>query len=110
MSDYSEDDSYCDVIIPRRVDIDVVAETANVLAFRHTRPCWPVHIVVSPKRHIASLLELEGSLAAERFDVVKAVSSAVCECEGSAQVLTNLGDDHESKHLHIHIASGEKLR
>jgi histidine triad (HIT) family protein len=29
-----------------------------VLAFHHTRPFWPVHIVVIPKRHVPSLIEL----------------------------------------------------
>lgn len=110
MSDYSGDDIYCDVIIPRRVEIDVFAETANVLAFHHTRPFWPTHIVVTPKHHITSLLELEGLLAAELFELVKQVARMVSDREGSAQVLTNLGADQESKHLHIHVASGEKFR
>lgn len=50
VSDYSGDHIYCDVIIPRRLDIDVVAETDNVLAFPHRRPLlaispatgWPI--------------------------------------------------------------------
>ena len=78
--------------------------------FHHTRPFWPTHIVVTTKQHIASLLELEGSLAGELFEVVKQVARTVSEREGSAQVLTNLGADQESKHLHVHVASGAKLR
>lgn len=70
MSDYLRNDIYCDLIIPRRVEITLVMETENVLAFHHTKPFWPVHIVVTPKQHVASLLELEGALAEELLGVV----------------------------------------
>ena len=36
----------------------VVRETEQVLAYHHTRPNWPVHIVVIPKRHVPSLCDL----------------------------------------------------
>jgi histidine triad (HIT) family protein len=110
VSDYFGNDIYCDLIIPRRVEISVVKETENVLAFHHTKPFWPVHIVVTPKQHVASLLELEGSLAEELLGVIKQVASDVTGREGSAQVVTNLGEYQDSKHLHVHVASGEKLR
>jgi len=29
-----------------------------VLAYHHTKPFWPVHIVVIPKKHIASFVTL----------------------------------------------------
>lgn len=110
MTEYTGNDIYCDLIIPRKVDITVVKETENVLAFHHTRPFWPVHIVVTPKAHVASLLELEGDLASELLDVLKEVARTVNDQEGSARILTNLGEYQDSKHLHIHVASGPKLR
>ncbi|MEV5238506.1 HIT domain-containing protein [Streptomyces cinnamoneus] len=41
-----------------RTPATVVAETDAVLAFEHTRPSYPLHIVVVPKRHTSSLLDL----------------------------------------------------
>lgn len=110
MTQYTGTDIYCDLIIPRKVAITVVKETENVLAFHHTRPFWPVHIVVTPKAHVASLLELENDLASELLSVLKEVAGAVNATEGSARVLTNLGEYQDSKHLHIHVASGPELR
>lgn len=110
MTRYTGNDIYCDLIIPREVAITVVKETENILAFHHTRPYWPTHIVVTPKAHVASLLELEDDLAKELLSVLKEVSGAVNDKEGSAQILTNLGEYQDSKHLHIHVASGAKLR
>lgn len=41
------------------------------------------------------------------FKVVQQVARRVEDTEGAAAVLTNLGDYQDSKHLHIHIHSGE---
>lgn len=110
MTNYTGNDIYCDLIIPRKLDITIVKETENILAYHHTKPFWPVHVVVTPKKHIPSLLELEGDIAKELFAVLKEVAAQVKDQEGSAQVLTNLGSYQDSKHLHIHVSSGEKLR
>jgi histidine triad (HIT) family protein len=83
-----------------------------VLAYHHTRPFWPVHIVVIPKRHIGSLLTLEAgdALLAEMISVIQQVASRVVAEHGACRVLTNLGEYQESKHLHWHVCSGEPLR
>jgi histidine triad (HIT) family protein len=53
--DYAGEDFYCDVALRHVDDLDVVHADEHVLAFRHTRPFYDVHVVVVPKRHIASL-------------------------------------------------------
>jgi hypothetical protein len=52
-------DFYCDQVLTGQLPVQVVAETDDVLAFHHTQPYWPVHIVVIPKRHLTSLAHLE---------------------------------------------------
>ena len=84
------EDFYCDEVFSGKTPVEKVRETENVLAYKHTRPFWETHIVVVPKKHIASLLTLEESDAAVR-------------------VLTNLGDYQDSKHLHFHINSGDQI-
>lgn len=109
MTEYTGNDIYCDLIIPRKRDIQVVTETEHVLAYYHTRPHWPVHIVVTCKQHVPSLLELDEALGKELLGVVKTVAKRVRDEQGACRVLTNLGDYQDSKHLHIHIGSGEPL-
>jgi histidine triad (HIT) family protein len=107
MSGYAGNDFYCDVAIPRRQPIDVVLENAEILAFHHTRPFWPVHVVVVPKRHVGSLLTLDdGHLAADLLRAVQQVAADVLRDHGAAAVLTNLGDYQDSKHLHVHVSAG----
>ena len=55
------EDFYCEEVLSGRTTVRIVRETDSVLAYHHTRPFWPVHVVVIPKRHIASLLALEES-------------------------------------------------
>lgn len=113
MNPYQGNDIYCDLIIPRKIDITIVKETENVLAYHHTKPFWPVHIVVTPKKHVASLLEMSDespSLAQEIFAVLTEVATQVKEQQGACRIITNLGDYQDSKHLHLHVSSGKPLR
>lgn len=102
-------DFYCDEVFLGKTPVRKVLETENVLAYHHTRPFWPVHIVVVPKRHVASVLEVESDLLIEIFDVIKEVAARVFEEHGAARVLTNLGEYQDSKHLHFHINSGDSF-
>jgi histidine triad (HIT) family protein len=107
------EDFYCEEALSGRTPIRKVFETDNVLAFHHTRPFWPVHIVVIPKRHVSSLLTLEtedNDLLVELFAIIKQIAAKVVAEHGGARVLTNLGKYQDSKHLHFHISHGEPLR
>lgn len=43
---------YCDKVLSGRIFVEKVMETPNVLAYHHSRPFYPVHVVVIPKKHI----------------------------------------------------------
>lgn len=105
------EDFYCDEVLSGKTAVEKVHETDRVLAYHHTRPFWPVHIVVIPKTHVGSLLTIDDNdLLIELLDAVKAVAAGVVEEHGAARVLTNLGRYQDSKHLHFHVLSGEQLR
>jgi len=104
------EDFYCEEVLSGKIKVSIVRETDNVLAYHHTRPYWPTHIVVIPKRHISSLLTLndaDGPLLLEMIAVVREVATEVVAREGACRVLTNLGNYQDSKHLHWHVNSGE---
>jgi histidine triad (HIT) family protein len=106
------DDFYCEQALSGKTPVDVVAETEGVLAFHHTRPFWPVHIVVVPKRHIPSLTDLgDADIDAVHrvLAIARTVAAQVTAEHGAARVLTNLGAYQDSKHLHFHVSSGEPL-
>ena len=106
-------DFYCTEVLSGQTSVEVVTETKTVLAFHHTRPFWPVHIVVIPKSHVPSLTDLgnaDEALLHELMAVVRDVAREVEKSHGRARVLTNLGEYQDSKHLHFHINSGDPLR
>ena len=105
------DDFYCDEVLSGRTPVQKVIETQLVLAFHHTRPYYPVHIVVIPKQHIASLLTLENDeLLLEIFGIIRRVAVQVVAEHGSCRVVTHIGDYQDSKHLHWHIIFGSPIK
>jgi len=105
-------DFYCDEVLSGKTAVEKVRETERVLAYFHTRPFYPVHIVVIPKLHIPSLVDFEpgdDALLLELMAVIREVAAQVLTKQGSCRVLTNLGDYQESKHLHWHVVSGKPL-
>ncbi|MFH1845532.1 MAG: HIT domain-containing protein [bacterium] len=106
------DDFYCDEVLSGKVSVRIVHETEDVLAYHHTRPYWPVHIVVIPKRHVPSLVDLgteDPAILTNLLGVIRDVADRVLAEYGACRVLTNLGRYQDSKHLHFHVCSGEPL-
>ena len=111
-TNYTGTDFYCDVALKGVVALRKEYESERVLAYHHTRPFWPVHIVVIPKQHIPSLVDLgaaDEALLARVFAEVRRLAAALLEQEGACRVITNLGRYQESKHLHFHVVSGQRL-
>lgn len=99
-------DFYCNQVLNGQVQVQVVEESEGALAFHHTRPSYPVHIVVIPKQHVASLIELAGAdveILHEVLELVRRVAAEVKRDHGACSVVTNVGDYQESKHLHWHL-------
>lgn len=110
---YSGTDFYCDVALRGLVPLQKEYESDLVLAYHHTRPYWATHIVVVPKKHIASFTTLTAEdepTIRELFSVIQKIARKVETELGSSRILTNLGVYQDSKHLHFHISSGESLK
>ena len=88
-------DFYCDQVLTGQVPVERIAETENALAFHHTQPYWPVHIVIIPKRHIASLAALEpgeSDIVYEMLDLAARLCRRVTQEHGGCRLSTNSGD------------------
>ena len=90
-----------------------VYEDDNVFAFRDIAPQAPVHILIVPKEHIASVSELNpenSRLAAKCLEA----AAKLAESEGLGggyRVITNAGPDAGQTvfHLHFHLLGGKPL-
>lgn len=82
------------------------------LAFYDIAPQAPVHFLVIPKAHIASVAELNSensSVAAHIFEVIAQVSRELGL--ESYRVVSNIGDQagQTVHHLHFHVLSGRDM-
>lgn len=106
-------DFYCEKVLSGEIDVDIVHDTTNVLAFHHTKPYWPVHIVVIPKKHINSLADLsadDSTTILETMEILARIVRDVSAKHGGCRVSTNVGDYQDNKHLHWYVHAGSRLR
>lgn len=93
---------------------DVVFETDRVLAFRDIHPQAKVHVLVIPKRHIATLDDFppeETDLALELFKGVQEVARREGLSSGGYRTVINCRSDggQEVYHLHLHVLGGRQM-
>lgn len=101
-------------ISSRQLEAEIVAEGDDWLAFNDIHPKAPVHILVIPKKHIASLAEAEledsqvlGELLLAVADIAK---DQEIDDDGYRTVInTRSHGGQEVDHLHVHLLGGEPL-
>ncbi len=111
-SPYTGADFYCDIALKDTKSFKIEYEDDSFLSFHHTRPTWPVHIVVIPKKHIPSFTNRnkgDDEIITELLKIVEMIAKKVEQEYGEARILTNLGKYQDSKHLHFHVSSGDPL-
>ena len=91
---------------------DVVFEDENVLAFRDINPQAPVHILIIPKLHIATLNDLDDALLAGR---ILQAATLLAKQEGLSEdgyrtvFNCNQKGGQEVYHLHLHLLGGRQM-
>ena len=91
---------------------DVVYEDDAVMAFRDINPQAPVHILVIPKRHIATLNEIDDTLLAGQLlqTAVKLADQEGIAEEGYRALFNcNRNGGQAVYHLHLHLLGGRAL-
>lgn len=99
----SEDCIFCK-IINGDFNTEFVYENEYVVVFKDINPKAPIHLLVVPKTHVASLKELEDkNLMAELLMAVKETTKKIGL--KSYKTLINTGKEagQEVFHLHVHI-------
>lgn len=91
-----------------------VYEDEYVYAFEDIQPQAPVHLLVIPKKHIASLNDAEPGDAELLGRVALAAQRVAREAglaESGYRLVNNVGPDGGQVvyHIHFHVLGGEKL-
>ena len=101
-------------IFTREIPAEIVYEDDDVLAFRDVAAQAPTHILIVPKKPLASLLDaaesdapLMGKLLLASVHVARTLGIA----EDGFRVVINVGKDggQTVNHLHLHLLGGRHL-
>lgn len=103
-----------DKIIRKEVPADIVFESDTILAFHDIHPLAPVHILVIPKKRIASIDDLEpadGPLIGEMVLVARNIARDLNISRKGYKLLFRVGRDggQEIPHIHLHLIGGARL-
>lgn len=90
-----------------------VYEDEEILAFHDISPQAPVHVIIIPKVHIASVDELpneEQAVVGKIFGVIKSIAQELNLKQGY-RIVVNCGEDGQQTvpHLHFHLIGGRKM-
>ena len=107
----SQDCLFCR-IAAGEIPADIVYQDDSIIAFRDIAPQAPVHILVIPRRHIATLLDADdqallGALQARAIQIAREVGLD----ESGFRLVTNCLEDggQAVMHLHLHLLGGRRL-
>ena len=102
-------------IVKGEIPSNKVYEDEDILAFYDINPATPIHILVIPKKHIAThndLTDEDSELMAKMHRVINQIAEEKGFKEKGYRLIINCGEDsgQEVMHLHFHILDGKKLR
>ena len=101
-------------IIRREIPADIVYEDEQVLAFRDVNPQAPVHILIIPKRAIATLNDLrpeDEPLVGHLHTVAAKLAADMGFAESGYRTVMNCNGDGGQTvfHIHLHLLAGRPL-
>lgn len=100
---------FCD-IAAGTVSANLIYQDEHIIAFHDRHPRAKVHVLVVPRKHIASLAELtaeDGALIGHLTVKLKDIASLLGLTEGfKTQINTGRAGGQEIPHIHYHVISG----
>jgi histidine triad (HIT) family protein len=104
---------FCE-IVAGRVPAKIAYQDDQMLAFHDINPQGPTHVLVVPRRHITSLLELTPEDDALVGGLVRRARELAVEKgldERGFRLVLNCGEDagYSVYHIHLHLVGGRKM-
>ena len=108
-----DDCVFCE-IIKGEIPSEKVYEDEDVIAFKDINPVTLIHILVIPKKHIATLLDVteeDSHLISKIFVAINKIAKQIGIEENGFRIVANCGKDsgQEVMHIHFHLLAGQKM-
>jgi histidine triad (HIT) family protein len=104
---------FCE-IVGGRIPAKVVHQDDHVLAFHDIDPKAPTHVLVIPKKHITSILDVsegDDALVGRLVRTARDIAQQSGLDPRGFRLVFNCGDDagYSVYHIHLHLLGGRKL-
>ncbi len=99
-------------IIAGEIPSAKVYEDDKVYAFNDISPVAPVHVLVVPKKHYSSVMEVDDpEVFGSIFKVIQHLAKELGVSEDGFRIVNNCGDNgcQSVKHIHFHLIGGRQL-
>ncbi|MEJ8554317.1 histidine triad nucleotide-binding protein [Tepidibacter sp. Z1-5] len=101
-------------IINGEIPSNKVYEDEKVLAFKDINPIAPVHILVIPKKHYESIIDIQDNemeIVAHIHKIINKIAEDMNFKKDGFRIVNNCGENagQEVKHIHYHIIAGKTL-
>jgi len=98
-------------IVKKEIPAAVVYEDEDVLAFKDINPQAPIHLLIIPKKHLGSIMEVDEENSDVIPKIVKVAQNLAKENnidKKGFRLVVNTGDDggQTVHHLHFHLLGG----
>ncbi len=101
-------------IVAGNIPGDIVYRDSKLIALRDISPQSPVHLLIIPRKHVASLSDLsdaETSLIGHMAEVANQLAREQGIAESGYRIVINSGKEGGQlvPHLHMHLLGGRQL-
>ncbi len=102
-------------IVKGEIPAEKFYESDNVIAFKDINPQAPIHFLIIPKEHIATLNDIEknhSEVMGELFQAAKELAKRFNISETGYRCVFNCNKDagQEVFHIHLHLLGGRKIK
>ncbi len=102
-------------IIERKVPAKIVYEDERVLAFEDINPQAPIHVLVIPRKHISTSLEIkdeDNELIGYLFQIANKIAADRKIAERGFRLVMNCNREAGQSvfHIHLHLLAGRPMR
>ena len=101
-------------IVAGEIPADIIYESDTAIAFRDINPQAPTHFLVIPRKHIATINDIEPediAIIGSLYTAAKEIAAAEGIAEDGYRAVMNCGEGAGQTvfHIHLHVLGGRPL-
>jgi len=113
MSESNPDCLFCK-ILAGDIPADIIYESDTAIAFRDINPQAPTHVLIIPRKHIATINEIsddDQALIGSLFTAAREIAAAEGLADDGYRVVMNCNEAAGQTvfHIHLHLLGGRAL-